>query len=69
MLVWAGIALTGAGLAGLGWVIWSAIRIRRHRLAGKDMQTALGRLVPVNLGALVLSGVGLACVAVGLIWM
>ena len=64
-LVWLGAALTSGGLALLGYCIAAAMGARRSRATGPDMQARLRRLVAVNLGALALSGLGLAIVVVG----
>lgn len=67
-LVWIGAAVTLAGLAGL---IASVVMVRRARrsAAGDDaaLRAALARVIPVNLGALLLSALGLTMVVVGLL--
>ncbi|KIT16892.1 hypothetical protein [Jannaschia aquimarina] len=64
-LVWIGAALTVAGLAGLGWCILVALRARRARLEGPEMEARLRGLVAINLGALACSTIGLMMVVLG----
>ena len=64
-LVWLGAALAVAGLGLLAYCIVAAMGARRSGATGVDMQLRLRRLVAVNLGALALSGLGLAVVVVG----
>ncbi|MFN3647517.1 MAG: hypothetical protein ACK4S2_13545 [Gemmobacter sp.] len=66
-LVWAGVAMTLAGLAG---IVWCILAVRRARGAGLDeaaLRAVLQRVVAVNLGAFGLSALGLGAVAAGLI--
>ena len=66
-LIWAGAGLTLLGLALLAWCILRVIGARRAQLSEDRMRETLQRLVPVNLGALLLSALGLIMVAVGAI--
>lgn len=66
-LIWIGAALAVAGLALLGWCVLAAARAKRAGLEGQAMADRLRGLVAVNLGALALSGLGLAMLAVGLV--
>lgn len=66
-LVWAGVAMTLAGLVG---IVWCILAVRRARGAGLDeaaLRAVLQRVVAVNLGAFGLSALGLGAVAAGLI--
>lgn len=63
--VWGGAALTVAGLIGLGYVVMAANRARKEGLEGDAMHARLRSLVPLNLGALLLSALGLMCVILG----
>lgn len=64
-LVWIGAGLTLAGVAGLGW---SVVIVARARQAGEaDLAARMARALPINLGALGLSMLGLTCVVVGLV--
>lgn len=66
-LIWIGTIVTLAGFAG---IVWSILRILRIRRAGHDdatLRAALQKVVPLNLGALLLSFLGLIMVVVGVI--
>ncbi|MEM9797359.1 MAG: hypothetical protein AAF919_12775 [Pseudomonadota bacterium] len=67
VLVWIGAALTIAGIGLLIACIVIAARARKAGLEGAEMEARLRRLVPMNLGALAMSGIGLMMVAVGAI--
>ena len=67
VMIWAGAGLTLAGLVALIWCILGAIRIRRENLPEDQLRTALMRLVPVNMGAMFLSVIGLMLVVIGVI--
>ena len=65
-LVWTGAAVT---LIGLGLLIWCILRVMRARRSvenDEQMREVLQKIVPVNLGALLLSALGLMCVVIGL---
>ncbi len=66
-LVWAGVAVTLAGLAGLIWCILLARRAKREGGTETEMRAKLQRVVLINLGAMGLSALGLALVVFGLI--
>lgn len=67
MLIWTGAALTLAGLAGLVVCIVRALRLRKAALPDDRMRAELARLMPLNLGALLLSAFGLIMVVTGVI--
>ena len=67
ILVWSGAAVT---LAGFGGIIWSILAVFRAKKAGFDdagLRARLNRILPVNLGALLLSVIGLMMVVVGIL--
>jgi hypothetical protein len=64
-LILLGLALTLAGLAGLGWCIWQGLRIRRAALPAAEIHARLHRLVALNLGSVALAGLGLAALVAG----
>jgi len=64
-LVWGGAALSALGLAGL---ILSIVRVRRAQRSGlpdEELRAAVRRALPLNLGALALSVLGLMAVMIG----
>ena len=65
ILVWIGAALT---VLGLGGVIWSIVAVMRARKAGLDdaaLRARVGTILPINLGALFVSMIGLMAVIIG----
>jgi hypothetical protein len=66
-LIVAGVVLTLLGLAGLMLAIRRALAIRRGQLSDADARAALARVVPLNLGSLFLSTIGLMLVVVGVL--
>lgn len=67
MMIWAGTAISLIGLIGLIWCIVRVTRARRAKLDDDAMRTALQSVLPLNMGALFLSVIGLMLVAVGVI--
>ena len=64
-LVWGGALVSVAGLVGLVWCIFRVARARRAGLSDEELREAVRRVVPVNMGALGLSVIGLMMVVVG----
>ena len=65
ILIWAGAALTLAGLMLLLWCIWRVFKAKRANLSDEDLRAAVQKVVPINLGALLMSVFGLMLVIVG----
>ncbi len=65
-LIWIGAGVTLLGVAGLGWTIVRLLRLRRAGLADEVLRERLARVLPVNLGALFLSVIGLMLVVLGI---
>lgn len=66
MIIWAGASVSVIGLLGIVWCIIRVARARRADLAEDEMQTTLQSVIPINLGALFLSVIGLMMVGVGI---
>lgn len=66
-LVWGGAAVTLAGFAGIVWSILAVVRARRAGLDDAALRARLNSILPVNIGALLLSMLGLMGVVVGVI--
>lgn len=66
MLVWGGAALTLLGLAALLWCIVTVIRIRRAGLDENTFRARMQGILAVNMGALVISALGLMTVVLGI---
>jgi hypothetical protein len=65
-LIWGGAALSLLGLLGLGWCIVKVWRARRAKLEDAQMREIMARVLPMNLGALFVSVIGLMLVIVGI---
>ncbi|PJE36158.1 hypothetical protein CVM52_13525 [Pseudooceanicola lipolyticus] len=67
IMIWTGAALSLLGLAGLIWCILRVIRARRAGLSDEAMRAAVAAVLPINMGALAVSVIGLMLVVVGVI--
>lgn len=65
IMIWAGVAMSLAGLAGLFWCILRVGRARRAKISDDEMRAVLKTVLPINLGALGLSVLGLMLVGLG----
>ena len=66
LLVIGGTVLSLAGLVGLIWCIVYVARARKAQLAEQDMRALMQKALPLNLGALFLSVIGLMLVILGI---
>lgn len=66
--LWAGIALTLAGIAGLAWCIRRAAWIRGADIPDEQATAELRTLVAANVAAVGVAFIGLAVVVVGLVF-
>lgn len=66
LLVIGGAFLSLCGLAGLIWCIFYVARAKRAKLQDTELRDRLRRALPLNLGALLLSALGLMLVIVGI---
>lgn len=66
-LVWIGAALSAIGLAGIIWTVFAVAKAKRAGLGDDALRERLKKILPVNMGALALSMLGLAVVLVGLL--
>ncbi len=67
-VVWGGTVLTVLGFFG---IIYTMIAVRRAKNAGlsdEELRTQIGRILPINLGALFASTIGLMAVVIG-VWL
>ncbi|WP_224823276.1 hypothetical protein [Cognatishimia sp. MH4019] len=65
-LVWIGAVISLVGLVGLMACIVIVARAKRAKLDDAEMRAKLARVIPLNLGALLLSVLGLMLVIVGI---
>ena len=66
LLIWLGAGLSLLGLVGLGWCIFKVSRAKRAGLDDESMRAVLRKVVPLNMGALFLSVIGLMMVMLGI---
>lgn len=66
ILVWVGAGVSVLGLVGLIWSILRVARAKRAKLSDEDLRAAVQKVVPLNMGALLLSVLGLMMVMVGI---
>lgn len=67
ILIWLGAAMSVVGLALLLWCIIRVMRARRAGLDDPALRAVLQSVLPINLGALLLSVMGLMLVAIGIL--
>lgn len=66
-LAFAGATLSLVGLAGIIWSIFAVNKARRAGLSDDALQKRMEGIMPINIGALMLSVLGLGMVTIGLI--
>lgn len=64
-LIWGGAVVSVAGLVGLIWCIFRVAAAKRAGLPDEALRAEIQKVVPINLGALFLSVIGLMMVVVG----
>jgi hypothetical protein len=64
-LVWIGTTLAVLGLLALGYCIYAAIMAKRAGLPDPELRARLQRIVGINMGALLMSVLGLMSVVLG----
>lgn len=65
VIIWAGAALTFAGLAGLVWCIVTVSRARKAGMSDEALREKMRGVLAVNMGALAASVIGLMMVVIG----
>lgn len=66
LVIWAGAAISALGLIGIVYCIIRVARAKRAKLSDEAMREVLRSTLPLNLGALFLSVIGLMMVVVGI---
>lgn len=66
ILIWGGAFLSLAGLFGLVWCIVFIAKARRAKLSEEEMRSRLRKALPLNLGSLFVSVIGLMLVIIGI---
>lgn len=67
MIILAGATLSILGLIGIIYSIIAVARAKRAKLDDAELRARLGKLLPINLGALLVSVIGLMLVVVGIV--
>ena len=65
LLVWIGAAISALGLDGIIYSIFAVAKARNAGLADDELRARISRILPINLGSLFLSVIGLMMVVVG----
>ena len=66
-VIWIGAALSVIGLVGISYSIVAVARAKKAGLSDEDLRAQIARILPLNLGALFVSMIGLMAVIVGVI--
>lgn len=66
-MIWGGAVLTGLGLAGILWCIFTVAAAKRAGLSDAALRHKMQRVVAVNMAALAFSLIGLLAVVTGII--
>lgn len=66
LVIWSGAAISALGLIGIVYCIIRVARAKRAKLSDEAMREVLRSTLPLNLGALFLSVIGLMMVVVGI---
>ncbi|CUH82655.1 hypothetical protein [Tropicibacter naphthalenivorans] len=65
-LIWTGAAISLLGLIGLIWSIVKVAKARKAGLSDDELRDAVRRVMPLNMGSLFLSVIGLMMVIMGI---
>jgi len=65
-LIWIGALISLVGLIGIIYCIVRMTKAKRAALTDDDMRLAIQNIVPINMGSLFLSVIGLMLVVVGI---
>jgi len=65
-LIWAGVGVSLLGLAGLTWCIAKVAKAKKSGLSDDELRDVVKKVVPLNLGSLMLSTLGLMMVILGI---
>ena len=64
-VVWGGATLSLLGLAGIIYSIVAVSRAKKANLSDEELRSRVGMILPINLGALFISMIGLMAVIIG----
>ncbi|WP_407495559.1 hypothetical protein [Pseudooceanicola sp. MF1-13] len=66
ILIWTGAAISVLGLLGLGYCILRVLKAKRAGYDDETLRAEVAKVVPLNLGALFMSVIGLMLVILGI---
>lgn len=66
LLIWIGAAITSIGVCGLLWTVVLVRAAKKVATNDDDLRKRLGKVIPINLGMLLLSVMGLMAVILGI---
>lgn len=66
LLIWIGAAITVIGVCGLLWTVVLVRAAKKAATDDDDLRKRLGKVIPINLGMLLLSVMGLMAVILGI---
>lgn len=66
LLIWIGAAITAIGVCGLLWTVVLVRSAKKAATDDEDLRKRLGKVIPINLGMLLLSVMGLMAVILGI---
>jgi hypothetical protein len=65
IVVWVGAVLSVIGLVGIAYSIVAVTKAKRANLSDEELRARVSKILPVNLGAMLVSMIGLMAVVVG----
>jgi hypothetical protein len=65
IVVWVGAVLSVIGLSGIVYSIVAVTKAKRANLSDEELRARVSTIMPINLGALLVSMIGLMAVVVG----
>ncbi|MDX8347789.1 hypothetical protein SLH49_07300 [Cognatiyoonia sp. IB215446] len=65
-VVWIGAGLSFLGLIGIVYSIVAVSRAKRANLSDEELRARISAILPINLGALLVSVIGLMAVVIGI---
>ena len=67
MLIWIGAALSVLGMIGIVASIVMVARAKKAKLDDAEMRARISKILPINMGALFVSMIGLMMVIIGIV--
>lgn len=69
MLIWLGAGLSILGMIGIIASIFMVARAKKAKLPDEEMRTRIAKILPINMGALFVSMIGLMMVIIDIIFI